>query len=88
VAFSGAVTPSAVGGFSHLAAVARAAVTAAEEPPDDAGPLEAVADDELPELEHALRITISSAQNRPVNTVGRAITPVRTGRVIVVPACG
>jgi hypothetical protein len=68
--------------------VAWAAVTVAGEPPDEDGPLEEAADDELAELEQALRITISSAQNRPVNTAGRAITPVRTGRVIVVPACG
>ena len=43
---------------------------------------------ELPGLEHALRITISSAQDRAAKTFGRAITPVRTGLVIVVPACG
>jgi hypothetical protein len=77
-----------VGGCSHFAATAWAALTWGEAAPEDFGLADALPADELPELEHALTISMSSAQNRPANTVGRAITPVRTGRVIVVPACG
>jgi hypothetical protein len=78
------VTPSVVGGFSHLTATAWAALT----PGELALVAAALLDAELPELEHALRITISNAQDRAAAIFGRAITPVRTGLVIVVPACG
>jgi len=47
-----------------------------------------LAEAEPPELEHALRITIANAQDRAAKILGRAITLVRTGLVIVVPACG
>ena len=87
--FSGVVTPSSVGAFSHLAAVAWAALTAGELALADAEPPEAELPElEPPELEHALRITIANAHDRAAKIFGRAITLVRTGLVIVVPACG
>jgi hypothetical protein len=63
-------------------------LTSAGAAPGDARLADVVPGDELPELEHALRIIISSAQKRAVNVCGLAINLTRTGRVIVVPACG
>jgi hypothetical protein len=78
------VTPSVVGGFCHLTATAWAALT----PVELALVAAELLDAGLPELEHALRITMSTTQEKTATILGRVITPVRTGLVIVVPACG